>query len=36
MKTGNTVMALMLGCPLAAAAQSSVTLYGVADVTSNT
>ncbi|QUN25987.1 porin [Cupriavidus sp. KK10] len=32
MKTRSTVMALMLGCPLAAAAQSSVTLYGVADV----
>ncbi|SCU75764.1 Outer membrane protein (Porin) [Cupriavidus necator] len=32
MKTRSTAMALMLGCPLAAAAQSSVTLYGVADV----
>jgi predicted porin len=32
MKTRSTVMALLLGCPLAAAAQSSVTLYGVADV----
>ncbi|NUO84657.1 MAG: porin, partial [Cupriavidus sp.] len=32
MKNRNAVMALMLACPLAAAAQSSVTLYGVADI----
>ncbi|MDQ0143083.1 porin [Cupriavidus necator] len=32
MHSRSTIVALMLGCPLAAAAQSSVTLYGVADV----
>lgn len=32
MHSRRTVMAIMLGCPLAAAAQSSVTLYGVADI----
>jgi len=32
MQLKSTIVALALGCPLAAAAQSSITLYGVADI----